>query len=84
MLRSIALLLAFLPFSLSLMSQAWSGILAPARAISWTSAGLPATLPDGETTSNPWTPPNRTTYCTTSACNTLCGTRSGSTCSGGT
>jgi len=40
--------------------QAWSSILASSRAINWTSAGLPATLPDGETTPNPWTPPTRT------------------------
>jgi chitodextrinase len=37
----------------------WSGILAPSRAINWSNAGLPATLPDGETTVNPWTPPIR-------------------------
>lgn len=40
--------------------QPWSGILSSSRAIDWTKAGLPATLPDGETTSNPWTPPTRT------------------------
>jgi hypothetical protein len=40
--------------------QAWSGILAPSRAIDWSHAGLPATFPDGETTPNPWTPPTRT------------------------
>jgi hypothetical protein len=40
--------------------QAWSGVLAPSRAIDWSNAGLPATLPDGETTPNPWTPPTRT------------------------
>ncbi|MFZ3200879.1 MAG: hypothetical protein WA175_06990 [Candidatus Acidiferrales bacterium] len=31
----------------------------------WTQAGLPATLPDGETTANAWTPPARTTFCST-------------------
>jgi hypothetical protein len=41
--------------------QAWSNILAPARAIDWTKAGLPTyTWPDGETAANPWTPPTRT------------------------
>lgn len=41
-------------------AQNWSGILSPSRATDWTKAGLPATLPDGETTPNPWTPPTRT------------------------
>lgn len=41
-------------------AQAWSGVLSSSRAIDWTKAGLPATLPDGETTPNPWTPPTRT------------------------
>jgi len=40
--------------------QAWSGVLASSRGIDWSKAGLPATLPDGETTPNPWTPPTRT------------------------
>jgi len=35
----------------------WSGILSSSRAIDWSHAGLPAALPDGETTPNPWTPP---------------------------
>jgi hypothetical protein len=47
-------------FSTLSYGQAWSGILASSRAIDWTQAGLPATLPDGETTPNPWTPPTRT------------------------
>jgi hypothetical protein len=69
--------LAFLiPLLMSLSAasygQAWSGILAPSRAFDWSNAGLPATLPDGETTPNPWTPPTRT-QCTTSACNTVSG-----------
>ena len=64
----IALLLSA---SLS-FGQAWSGLLAPARATDWTSAGA-------------GTIPNRTTYCTTTACNTLCGTpQSDTTCHGGT
>ncbi len=45
-------------------SGSWSNILASSRAINWGTAGLPATLPDGETTPNPWTPPVRT-YCKT-------------------
>ena len=52
--------------------QPWSGILSTSRAINWSNAGLPHTLPDGETTTNPWTPPTRT-QCTTSACNTVSG-----------
>src|ERR1017187_6182244 len=51
----ILLLLSILSYG-----QAWSGILASSRAINWSNAGLPATLPDGETTPNPWTPPTRT------------------------
>ncbi len=50
----------------------WSGILAPTRAIDWSGAGA-------------GTIPTRTVYCTTSACNTLCGTpQSDNTCHGGT
>ena len=41
-------------------AQAWSNVLSSSRATDWTQAGLPATLPDGETTPNPWTPPTRT------------------------
>src|SRR5277367_2833876 len=40
--------------------QPWSNILSTSRAINWQNAGLPATLPDSETTTNPWTPPTRT------------------------
>lgn len=40
--------------------QPWSRVLSQSRAINWSQAGLPATLPDGETTANPWTPPVRT------------------------
>jgi hypothetical protein len=47
-------------FSTLTYGQSWSSILASSRAINWTGAGLPATLPDGETTPNPWTPPTRT------------------------
>jgi hypothetical protein len=54
----IAILLLFPTLS---HGQAWSNILAPARAIDWTKAGLPTyTWPDGETAANPWTPPTRT------------------------
>ena len=51
----------FLTFLLSLpcMAQPWTTILSSSRAIDWSAAGLPATLPDGETTANPWTPPVR-------------------------
>ncbi len=40
--------------------QLWSGILPTNRPIDWTYAGVPATLPDEETTSNLWTQPTRT------------------------
>jgi hypothetical protein len=53
----ISILLSLSTLSLG---QPWSSILAPSRAINWSNAGLPATLPDGETTPNPWTPPSRT------------------------
>ncbi len=54
----------FLSSTLS-YGQAWSGILAPSRAIDWSRAGLPTPiLPDGENVPNPWTPPTRT-LCTT-------------------
>ena len=59
-------------FSIHSSGQSWSGIFAPSRAINWGNAGLPATLPDGETTPNPWTPPTRT-QCVTSACKTVSG-----------
>lgn len=48
------LLLAALPLG------AQSGILASSRYVDWTKAGLPPTLPDSETTTNPYTPPTRT------------------------
>jgi hypothetical protein len=59
---SILLLFSTLSFG-----QAWSGILAPSRAINWTNAGLPSSFTDKggvniETTTNPWTPPSRTQY----------------------
>ena len=57
----ISILLLFPALS---YGQAWSGILSPSRAIDWSKTGLPATFPDGETTTNPWTPPNRS-VCTT-------------------
>ncbi len=57
----ISILLLFSTLS---YGQAWSGVLASGRAIDWGNAGLPATLPDGETAPNPWTPPTRT-LCTT-------------------
>lgn len=47
-------------FSALSYGQAWSNVISANRAINWGNAGLPATLPDGETTSNPWTPPTRT------------------------
>lgn len=46
--------------SLVFAQNPWSGILSNSRATDWSGAGLPATLPDGETTANPWTPPVRT------------------------
>ena len=60
-----------LSLSLSTLSfgQPWSNILSSNRAINWSKAGLPATLPDGETTANPWTPPVRPA-CTTAQAGT--------------
>jgi hypothetical protein len=49
-------------FSSLCYGQAWTGILAPARATDWTSAGIPGGIP-----SSAW--PN----CTTTECNTLFG-----------
>jgi hypothetical protein len=58
--RKLLILLLAAP----LYGQSWSNVLSSARAINWGTAGLPATLPDGETTANPWTPPTRPA-CTT-------------------
>ena len=65
----ISILLLFSTLS---HGQAWSGILSSSRAWDWSNSGLPATLPDGETTPNPWTPPART-QCATSQCVTVSG-----------
>lgn len=57
---SFALLVVVLvTSSFAYPQQPWSSILNSSRAIDWSHAGLPATLPDGETTPNPWTPPTR-------------------------
>jgi len=51
-----------------------SGTMIAARVSDWClNAGLPSTLPDGETTANAWTPPTARSQCTTSACNTVSG-----------
>jgi hypothetical protein len=68
----LLLIAVWLVLSTPSYGQAWSSVLSSSRAIDWSKAGLPATLPDGETTPNPWTPPTRT-QCTTSQCNTLSG-----------
>ena len=52
----ISMLLLFSSLS---YGQAWSGILAPARATDWTQAGIPGGIPSGSWSS-----------CVTSACNT--------------
>src|ERR1700677_3546529 len=52
--------LAILFLAMPCIAQSWSNVLSSSRGISWTGAGLPATLPDSETTTNPWTPPTRT------------------------
>jgi len=63
----------FFLFSTLSYGQAWSGILAPSRAIDWTHAGLPSSIVYGsggsacngtttncvETITNPYTPPTR-------------------------
>lgn len=53
--------------------QALSGIVSSSRTIDWTKAGLPATLPNGETTVSPWTPPTGRTQCVNTACSTVTG-----------
>ena len=55
----ISILLFFSTFS---HGQAWSGVLAPARATDWTQAGIPGGIPDASWAS-----------CTTNACNALYG-----------
>ena len=55
----LPLISILLLFSALSHGQAWSGILAPARAIDWTYAGIPGGIPSGS-----W--PN----CVTAACNT--------------
>lgn len=60
-------------------AQNWSGIIAPSRAENWgANAGLPATLPDGETTSSPWQPPTRSTICSTISTSNFAGMSSSS------
>ena len=73
------LISTLLLFSALSHGQAWNGLLAPSRAIDWSHAGLPATLPDGETTANPWTPPSGRTQCVTSACQTVTNSAGGAT-----
>jgi hypothetical protein len=62
-----AAVFAVVSTSNSAWGQPWSGIVSPRRAIDWGNSGLPPTLPGGETTPNPWTPPTRTTVCATIA-----------------
>ena len=60
----IAILIAVLaPCSAGCFGQSWTGVLSTSRAIDWSKAGLPTTLPDGEVTINPWTPPIGRTQC---------------------
>lgn len=66
----LLLLLISLMLTLPSYGQPWSSILSSSRAIDWSKSGLPATLPGGETTPNPWTPPTRT-QCVTSQCNAV-------------
>src|ERR1700727_731931 len=70
--KKILGVLALLIFTSSVVkAQApWAPILSSSRAIDWGNAGLPATFPDGETTSNPWTPPTRSTLCTSAQAGT--------------
>ena len=55
-------ILVLLLSSILSYGQAWSGILAPARATDWTQAGIPGGIPSAS-----WA------NCTTSACSTLFG-----------
>lgn len=59
-LHLLAFFLILLLPSVLLHGQAWSGILAPARAIDWRNAGIPGGIP-----SSTWA------NCVTTACNTL-------------
>jgi len=75
----ISILLLFSGIS---YGQAWTGVIAPSRAIDWSHAGLPATITYGtggnacngstancvETTANPWTPPARVQSGSTITC----------------
>jgi hypothetical protein len=67
MTRFMGVALAIVTTSGFAWGQPWSGIISPQRAIDWSHAGLPPTLPGGETTTNPWTPPARTKVCATIA-----------------
>jgi hypothetical protein len=67
-----ALLWTSLSFSALVHAQyPWSNVLSSGRAINWENAGLPATLPDGETTASPWTPPVRSACTSTQAGTTV-------------
>lgn len=66
-------LIQLILFATPIFAQPWSTILPSSRAIDWSLAGLPSTLPDGETTPNPWTPPTRNTQCVTAQCNAVSG-----------
>jgi hypothetical protein len=72
----LPLISVWLLFSTLSHGQSWSGVLSSSRAINWSNAGLPATLPDGETTPNPWTPPTRTA-CTSAQAGTTVPVASG-------
>lgn len=66
--KRFLILLAFAIIAVShscAQTPPWTGIIVSSRAGNWQNAGLPATLPDGETTANAWTPPPRTTICAT-------------------
>lgn len=63
--RAVLCVILGVPLSIStaVQAQSWTNILSTSRAINWSNAGLPAALPDGETTADPWSPPVRTTQC---------------------
>jgi hypothetical protein len=58
--RLFCVLLSCIAWTAVAQAQNWSSILSSSRATNWDKAGLPAALPDGETTPNAWTPPTRT------------------------
>lgn len=63
--RTLAAILLLLNWTLPVHAQAWSGIIAPARAVNWANVGVPGGNPQtGGLPSDSWT------QCTNTACTT--------------